>query len=193
VDGDGRDEIAEIGFVLNGDGTERYTLADDGIIHGDRFYIADIDPSNPGLEGYGVQQDNPSKLHEYYYDAADGTMIWKHIGAGVSDVGRGLVADIDAGDPGLEVVSTTLRRTRSPNRMPPSTRGRNSACGGTETSAASCSTIRRSKSGIRRTLGRAVASGATRIWQPMGRSTPLPTLATRPSSVTSLVIGGRRW
>jgi rhamnogalacturonan endolyase len=105
VDGDGRDEIAEIGFVLNGDGTERYTLADDGIIHGDRFYIADIDPSNPGLEGYGVQQDNPSKLHEYYYDAADGTMIWKHIGAGVSDVGRGLVADIDAGDPGLEAWS----------------------------------------------------------------------------------------
>jgi rhamnogalacturonan endolyase len=105
VDGDGKDEIAEIGFVLNGDGTERYTLADDGVIHGDRFYIADIDPANPGLEGYGVQQDNPSKLHEYYYDAADGTMIWKHTGSAVADVGRGLVADIDPGDPGLEAWS----------------------------------------------------------------------------------------
>jgi rhamnogalacturonan endolyase len=105
VDGDGKDEIAEIGFVLNGDGTERYSLAEEGIIHGDRFYIADIDPSNPGLEGYGVQQDNPSKLHEYYYDAADGTMIWQHVGDATADVGRGLVADIDPGDPGLEAWS----------------------------------------------------------------------------------------
>ena len=105
VDGDGKDEIAEIGFVLNGDGTERYSLAEEGIIHGDRFYIADIDPANPGLEGYGVQQDNPSKLHEYYYDAADGTMIWQHIGGSVSDVGRGLVADIDPTHPGLEAWS----------------------------------------------------------------------------------------
>ncbi|APU21542.1 hypothetical protein UA75_17760 [Actinoalloteichus sp. GBA129-24] len=105
VDGDGKDEIVEIGFVLNGDGTLRYSLADAGIVHGDRFHIADIDPQRPGLEGYGVQQDNPSGLREYYYDAADGEMIWQHFGDGVADVGRGMVGDIDPRFPGMEVWS----------------------------------------------------------------------------------------
>ncbi|MET2718262.1 hypothetical protein ABXV03_21260 [Streptomyces harbinensis] len=105
VDGDGRDEIAEIGFVLNGDGTLRYSLTDAGIVHGDRFHIADLDPARPGLEGYGVQQNNPSGLREYLYDAADGTMIWQHTEDGISDVGRGMAGDIDPRHPGMEVWS----------------------------------------------------------------------------------------
>ncbi|BEL04437.1 rhamnogalacturonan lyase [Actinoplanes sichuanensis] len=104
VDGDGKDEVAEIGFVLNGDGTLRYTLDDQGIGHGDRWYIADIDPSRPGLEGYGIQQLNKSGLLEYYYDAATGKVIWQHKG-GIVDVGRGLVGDIDPAKPGLETWS----------------------------------------------------------------------------------------
>ncbi|KAI7260621.1 hypothetical protein KC345_g10017 [Hortaea werneckii] len=39
LDSDGKDEIADIGFVLNGDGTLRYSLFDQGVQHGDRFYI----------------------------------------------------------------------------------------------------------------------------------------------------------
>ncbi|MCX5415928.1 hypothetical protein [Streptomyces sp. NBC_00059] len=105
VDGDGKDEIAEIGFVLNGDGTLRYSLAPEGVIHGDRFYLAKMDPDRPGLQGYGIQQDNPSGLREYYYDAADGSMIWQHKADGVADVGRGLVGDIDPGHPGMEAWS----------------------------------------------------------------------------------------
>ncbi|MDT0269103.1 hypothetical protein RM844_22710 [Streptomyces sp. DSM 44915] len=105
VDGDGRDEIAEIGFVLNGDGTLRYSLADQGVGHGDRFHIADIDPDRPGLEGYGVQQDQADGLREYYYDAATGEMIWQHFADGVADVGRGVAADIDPRFPGMEVWS----------------------------------------------------------------------------------------
>ncbi|WP_430781514.1 cellulose binding domain-containing protein [Actinoplanes sp. G11-F43] len=105
VDGDGRDEVAEIGFVLNGNGTLRYSLAPQGIVHGDRFHITKIDPNRPGLQGYGVQQDNPSGLREYYYDAATGSMIWKHTGSGVADVGRGVAADIDSRHPGMEVWS----------------------------------------------------------------------------------------
>ncbi|MEV7144737.1 hypothetical protein [Streptomyces tauricus] len=105
VDGDGKDEVVEIGFALNGDGTMRYNLADQGIIHGDRFYIAKMDPDRPGLQGYGVQQDNESGLREYYYDATDGSMIWKHSGKGTVDVGRGLVGDIDPGSPGMEAWS----------------------------------------------------------------------------------------
>ncbi|MEV7232080.1 RICIN domain-containing protein [Polymorphospora sp. NPDC051019] len=105
VDGDGRDEIAEIGFVLNGDGRLRYSLAPQGIVHGDRFHIAKMDPSRPGLQGYGVQQDNPSGLREYYYDAATGAMIWQHVEAGVADNGRGMAGDIDPRRPGMEVWS----------------------------------------------------------------------------------------
>jgi hypothetical protein len=75
-----------------------------GIVHGDRFHIADMDPGRPGLEGYGVQQDNPSGLLEYYYDASTGSIIWKHNG-GPADVGRGMAADVDARFPGMEVWS----------------------------------------------------------------------------------------
>ncbi|MFE7503914.1 hypothetical protein [Promicromonospora sp. NPDC057488] len=104
VDGDGRDEVAEIGFVLNGDGSLRYSLGPD-VVHGDRFHIADMDPDRPGLEGYGVQQRNPSGLLEYYYDAATGELLWEHHGDPGTDVGRGMVGDIDPRHPGMEAWS----------------------------------------------------------------------------------------
>jgi rhamnogalacturonan endolyase len=103
VNGDGTDEIAEIGFVLNGNGTLRYSLAPQGVIHGDRFHLAKIDPNRPGLQGYGVQQDNPNGLRDYYYDAAGGAIIWRHTAAGTADVGRGMAGDIDPRRPGMEV------------------------------------------------------------------------------------------
>jgi hypothetical protein len=106
VDGDGRDEVGEIGFMLNGDGTLRYNLRGQGIIHGDRWFIADIDPNRPGLEGYGIQQDHPDGLLDYYYDAATGDMIWKHTtNVPGADAGRGMVADIDPRHPGMEIWS----------------------------------------------------------------------------------------
>jgi rhamnogalacturonan endolyase len=105
VNGDGNDEVAEIGFVLNGNGTLRYSLGPAGIIHGDRFHIAKLDPNRAGLQGYGVQQVNPSGLREYYYDAANGSIIWRHIEAGTADIGRGMAGDIDPRFPGMEVWS----------------------------------------------------------------------------------------
>lgn len=105
VDGDGRDEIAEVGFVLDGDGELLYSLGDHGIIHGDRFHIADMDPDRPGLEGYGVQQDHPDGLREYYYDASNGSILWEHVEEGTADVGRGMVGDIDPRYPGMEAWS----------------------------------------------------------------------------------------
>ncbi|KAM0332314.1 hypothetical protein ACHAQA_002590 [Verticillium albo-atrum] len=105
VDGDGRDEVHEIGFTLNGNGQLRYSLGPQGIIHGDRFHIAKMDPTRAGLQGFGVQQDNPSGLLEYYYDATQGSIIWKHSSSGGGDVGRGLVGDIDPTRPGMEVWS----------------------------------------------------------------------------------------
>ncbi|KAI8721487.1 RGI-lyase domain-containing protein [Fusarium sp. LHS14.1] len=107
VDGDGKDEVFEIGFTLNGDGTIRYTLHDQGVVHGDRFHIAKMDPERDGLQGYGIQQNNEGLLYDYYYDATDGKMIWEHKGDEVIDLGRGMVGDIDPTHPGMEVWSTT--------------------------------------------------------------------------------------
>ncbi|KAJ0115670.1 hypothetical protein J7T55_010493 [Diaporthe amygdali] len=105
VDGDGVDEVAEIGFLLEGNGTLRYSLADSGIYHGDRWYIAKMDPGRDGLQGYGIQQDNEDLLYEYYYDATDGSVLWKHYGDEVGDVGRGIAGDIDPNYEGMEVWS----------------------------------------------------------------------------------------
>ena len=102
VDQNGTDEIVEIGFVLNGDGTVKYSLGPQGIIHGDRFHIGDFDPDRPGLEGYGVQQNNPSMLHEYYYDAGTGEVLHRRIGTSVADIGRGVAMDIDPSHRGYE-------------------------------------------------------------------------------------------
>ncbi|KAL5586916.1 hypothetical protein FOVSG1_012052 [Fusarium oxysporum f. sp. vasinfectum] len=105
VDGDGKDEYFEIGFGLNGDGTVKYSLGEKGIIHGDRYHIAKMDPKRKGLQGYGVQQRSEDLLYEYYYDATDGTMIWEHHGKEVLDIGRGMVGDIDPTHEGMEVWS----------------------------------------------------------------------------------------
>jgi hypothetical protein len=102
VDGDGLDEIGHIGFILKGDGTVLYNLASTGgVVHGDRWHIGKFDSVRPGLQGYGIQQDNPSGLLEYYYDAATGAMLWQRIGT-PGDVARGDVGDVDPSTPGFE-------------------------------------------------------------------------------------------
>lgn len=106
VDGDGKDEIADIGFVLNGNGTLRYSLAGSNIVHGDRFYIGKLDPNRSGLQGYGIQQDNPYGVLEYYYDPNTGSMLWQHTETPpADDVGRGDVGDIDPRYSGYEAWS----------------------------------------------------------------------------------------
>jgi hypothetical protein len=103
VDGDGKDEYCEIGFTLNSNGTLRYSLGvTGGVVHGDRFHIGDFDPDRPGLEGYGIQQDNPSLLYDFYYDAGTGQMLWQHFSTSIVDVGRGVAADIDPRYRGFE-------------------------------------------------------------------------------------------
>ncbi len=101
VDGDGLDDVCNLGFVLRNNGTLLYSLGEAGIVHGDRWHIGKFDPSRPGLQGYGIQQDNPSGLHFYYYDAAAGQILWSYSGT-VVDVGRGDVGDTDPRYPGFE-------------------------------------------------------------------------------------------
>lgn len=105
VDGDGDDEVVDGGHVLDGDGTVMYNLGDSGVVHGDRFHITDMNPNRPGLEGFGIQQDNGSGLETYYYDAATGEMLEEYYapGGGVgADMARGTVADLFPDSPGME-------------------------------------------------------------------------------------------
>jgi hypothetical protein len=102
VDQDGYDDIADTAKVINGPtGTLKYSMYPT-IGHGDRFYIGDFDPARPGLEYYGVQQNNPSMMMEYYADAATGQLLYATYNTSVSDNGRGEVGDIDPAHPGAE-------------------------------------------------------------------------------------------
>ena len=101
VDLDGKDEVVDIGYVLNGNGTLKYSMGPT-IVHGDRTQIGDFDPDRPGLEGYAVQQDNPSGLIEDYYDAATGQILHSHFTSPTADNGRGIAADIDPNFRGFE-------------------------------------------------------------------------------------------
>lgn len=105
VDGDGKDEMATGNFMINSDGTLRYILP--GVVHGDRFFLGKLDPGAPGIQGYGIQQNNPSGLLEYYYNGTTGQIIWSHstTPGNIIDVGRGLVGDVDPRFPGFEAWS----------------------------------------------------------------------------------------
>lgn len=103
VDGDGRDEVADGGYVIDDDGSLLYSLGDHGVVHGDRFHITDMDPSRPGLEGWGIQQNNPNGLETYYYDAATGEILRRYsVNGPAGDLGRGTVADLFPEHPGME-------------------------------------------------------------------------------------------
>ena len=104
VDGDGKDEILQIGFCLNGDGTLRYELGSQGVVHGDRYYVGRFSPDDKVMMGYGIQQDNPNGLLEYAYNAATGKILWKNQVAPekTADVARGNVGDIDPNHKGYE-------------------------------------------------------------------------------------------
>jgi fibronectin-binding autotransporter adhesin len=73
VDGDGRDEFVEGGFVMNHDGSILNHHKD--AVHGDRHMLGDIDPDRPGLEHFVIQQNNPKTLGMALYDAKTGEMI----------------------------------------------------------------------------------------------------------------------
>ncbi len=105
VNGDGKDEICDIGYCLKGDGSILYSLEHIG--HGDRFCVGKFDPNRPGLQGYGIQQYNGYGILEYYYDAGNGKMLWQHTTINAGDEGRGVVGDLDPNSDGYESWSFT--------------------------------------------------------------------------------------
>jgi fibronectin-binding autotransporter adhesin len=103
VDHDGKDELCEIGFVLDDNGQ---VLFDTELIHGDRYHIADLDPDRPGLETFAIQQDNPTLMATALYDSLTGKMIKKWYASGIVDVGRGNAGEVDQNSRGVELWST---------------------------------------------------------------------------------------
>lgn len=103
VDNDGKDEICDIGYVLDDDGTQLFVTP---LTHGDRFHIADIDPDRPGLETFAIQQNNPTMLATALYESGTGAMIRKWYAGGIVDVGRGISLDINSAHKGYEMYST---------------------------------------------------------------------------------------
>jgi autotransporter-associated beta strand protein len=106
VNNDGKDEVLEVPYALNPDGTVLYNLGTQGIAHGDRFHITDMDPDRPGLETFLIQQDNPTLLATALIDTATGVPIKKWYSSGVVDVGRGVALDLDPSHKGCEMFST---------------------------------------------------------------------------------------
>lgn len=103
LDGDGRDEIIYHSMVVDPDGKGFFTT---GLRHGDALHVGDFDPSRPGLEVFGIHENEGDTVRfqtpgAALYDGRSGHIIWS-AGPGV-DVGRGLSADIDPRYPGEEM------------------------------------------------------------------------------------------
>lgn len=103
VDNDGKDEICDIGHVIDDNGTQLFNTE---LTHGDRFHIADIDPDRPGLETFAIQQYNPTSLATALYESGTGTMIRKWYSNSPVDVGRGIALDLSPDHKGYEMYST---------------------------------------------------------------------------------------
>ncbi len=103
IDNDGKDEIINGAIAIDDDGSTIYTT---GQGHGDRFFLADIDPEKEGLEVWYIQEDSayydyPTQLR----DAGTGEFIFGKGNKSWGDVGIGFTADIDPRYPGLEAWS----------------------------------------------------------------------------------------
>lgn len=100
VDGDGRDELVMGGAVIDENGKGMWSLE---MGHPDVMYVADIDPSNPGLEiFYGIE---PRQKTDgiCVVDARTGRKLWAHKEPTRHIHNQGMAADILADSPGMEV------------------------------------------------------------------------------------------
>ncbi len=101
VDDDGKDEIIYGACVIDDNGKGLFST---GLGHGDALHVSDLDPERPGLEVWGVHENeegNPSRPGRALYDARTGEIIFRDsIG---QDIGRGMAGDIDPRYPGAEL------------------------------------------------------------------------------------------
>lgn len=102
VDADGRDEIVYGSMVVDDNGKGLFST---GLRHGDALHAGDLDPARPGLEVFGIHENEEATVALgtpglALFDARTGSILWSHLPGG--DVGRGLAADIDPRHPGAE-------------------------------------------------------------------------------------------
>jgi rhamnogalacturonan endolyase len=102
VDGDGKDEIVYGSMVVDDNGKGLFST---GLRHGDALHAGDLDPARPGLEVFGIHENEEGTVALgtpglALYDARTGAILWGFLPGG--DVGRGLAADIDPRHPGAE-------------------------------------------------------------------------------------------
>src|SRR5436309_2710557 len=79
VDGDGKDEIVYGSMVVDDDGTGLFST---GLRHGDALHVSDFDPSRPGLEVFGVHENEGQTVSlntpgMAMYDARTGGVVWR--------------------------------------------------------------------------------------------------------------------
>lgn len=102
VDNDGKDEVCIGAMTVDDDGKGLYTT---GLRHGDAIHVSDLDPGNPGLEVFGIHENEERTIAlntpgVTQFDAMTGKVLFS-LAPGV-DVGRGVAADIDPRYPGFE-------------------------------------------------------------------------------------------
>lgn len=101
VDGDGYDEIIYGSALIDHDGRLIYRK---GLGHGDAMHVSDLNPDNPGLEGWFVHEDKSLPYGYELRDLRTGKILF---GMDMDkDNGRGLAADIDPRHRGFEMWSS---------------------------------------------------------------------------------------
>jgi len=100
VDGDGKDEIIYGSMCVDDNGKGLYST---GMKHGDALHVTDLDPSRPGLEVWGIHENETNRTGPgtAFFNARTGEVYWS--GDEGKDVGRGLAADIDPSYRGAEM------------------------------------------------------------------------------------------
>jgi rhamnogalacturonan endolyase len=99
IDNDGKDEVIPGTFALDDNGKPLWGL---GLGHNDVGYIADIDPSRPGLEiFYGIESRSP-RNGTCLVEAATGKIIWGFDKKTFHVHSQGMIGDIDPAYPGIE-------------------------------------------------------------------------------------------
>ncbi len=99
VDADGRDEVVIGAAVVDDDGKPLWNL---GKGHPDACYVADVDPSRPGLEiFYGIEKGRQSNT-VCLVEAKTGKLLWGNPEITVHVHNQGMVGDIIPEHPGME-------------------------------------------------------------------------------------------
>ena len=99
IDQDGRDELVIGAAAIDEHGKGLWNTE---LGHNDVGYVADLDPSRPGLEiFYGIEPPRQSK-GVCLVQASTGKIIWAYDGPTKHVHSQGMVGDIDASHPGME-------------------------------------------------------------------------------------------